>query len=179
MILRVSVNKHGAADLRTTRHVIPAIYPISQFAEAGGLMSYGTNYVDTFRQVGVYVGRMNRREFISLLGIAAAWPKFYQTLAKQSARSDSRPNRFTRDEDDWCRVGLAAELVQNQVKVIATSGGLPSALAAKAVKQHPPVHHRKQDHSQQTFGRDAGTPARRRMSRHTDRQPGHQAASPR
>ena len=41
-----------------TRHGIPAIYPIPQFAEAGGLMSYGTSYVDTFRQAGVYVGRI-------------------------------------------------------------------------------------------------------------------------
>jgi putative tryptophan/tyrosine transport system substrate-binding protein len=41
-----------------TRHAIPAIYPISQFAEAGGLMSYGTSYVDTFRQAGVYVGQI-------------------------------------------------------------------------------------------------------------------------
>jgi putative ABC transport system substrate-binding protein len=39
-----------------TRHAIPAIYPIPQFAEAGGLMSYGTSYIDTFRQAGVYVG---------------------------------------------------------------------------------------------------------------------------
>jgi ABC-type uncharacterized transport system substrate-binding protein len=41
-----------------TRHAIPAIYPIPQFAEAGGLMSYGTSYVDIFRQAGVYVGRI-------------------------------------------------------------------------------------------------------------------------
>ena len=41
-----------------TRHAIPAIYPIPQFAEAGGLMSYGTNFVDIFRQAGVYVGRI-------------------------------------------------------------------------------------------------------------------------
>ena len=41
-----------------TRHGIPAIYPIPQFAEAGGLMSYGTSYVDTIRQAGVYVGRI-------------------------------------------------------------------------------------------------------------------------
>jgi len=41
-----------------TRHAIPAIYPIPQFAEAGGLMSYGTSFVDTFRQAGVYVGRI-------------------------------------------------------------------------------------------------------------------------
>jgi putative tryptophan/tyrosine transport system substrate-binding protein len=41
-----------------TRQAIPAIYPIPQFAEAGGLMSYGTNFVDIFRQAGVYVGRI-------------------------------------------------------------------------------------------------------------------------
>jgi putative ABC transport system substrate-binding protein len=41
-----------------TRHAIPAIYPIPQFSEAGGLMSYGTSYLDTVRQAGVYVGRI-------------------------------------------------------------------------------------------------------------------------
>jgi putative ABC transport system substrate-binding protein len=41
-----------------TRHAIPAIYPIPQFSEAGGLMSYGTSFVDIFRQAGVYVGRI-------------------------------------------------------------------------------------------------------------------------
>ena len=41
-----------------SRHAIPAIYPIPQFAEVGGLMSYGTSYLDVFRQAGVYVGRI-------------------------------------------------------------------------------------------------------------------------
>jgi len=41
-----------------TRHAIPAIYPIPQFAEVGGLMSYGTSYLDVFRQAGAYVGRI-------------------------------------------------------------------------------------------------------------------------
>ena len=41
-----------------TRHAIPAIYPIPQFSEAGGLMSYGTSFLDIFRQAGVYVGRI-------------------------------------------------------------------------------------------------------------------------
>jgi len=41
-----------------TRHGIPAIYPTPQFAEVGGLMSYGTSFVDTLRQAGVYVGRI-------------------------------------------------------------------------------------------------------------------------
>src|SRR5262249_43517621 len=35
-----------------------ATYHLREFAEAGGLMSYGTNIVDTFRQAGVYAGRI-------------------------------------------------------------------------------------------------------------------------
>jgi putative ABC transport system substrate-binding protein len=31
---------------------------VRDFAEAGGLMSYGANIVDAFRQVGLYVGRI-------------------------------------------------------------------------------------------------------------------------
>ena len=41
-----------------SRHAIPAIYPERQFTEAGGLISYGTNIMDAWRQVGVYVGRI-------------------------------------------------------------------------------------------------------------------------
>jgi putative ABC transport system substrate-binding protein len=42
----------------SARHAIPAAYQLREFAEAGGLMSYGTNLVDTYRQVGSYVGRV-------------------------------------------------------------------------------------------------------------------------
>jgi putative tryptophan/tyrosine transport system substrate-binding protein len=41
-----------------TRHTIPTIYQWREFATAGGLMSYGTNLADAYRQVGVYVGRI-------------------------------------------------------------------------------------------------------------------------
>jgi len=40
------------------RHAIPAIYEGRQFAEVGGLMSYGANVSDSFRQVGGYIGRV-------------------------------------------------------------------------------------------------------------------------
>jgi putative tryptophan/tyrosine transport system substrate-binding protein len=40
------------------RHAVPAIYEWREFAQAGGLISYGPNLSETWRQVGVYVGRV-------------------------------------------------------------------------------------------------------------------------
>jgi ABC-type uncharacterized transport system substrate-binding protein len=41
-----------------TRHALPASFPARDFAEAGGLMSYGASIVDAWRQVGSYAGRI-------------------------------------------------------------------------------------------------------------------------
>jgi putative ABC transport system substrate-binding protein len=41
-----------------TRYAVPASYPARDFAEAGGLISYGANIADAWRQVGVYSGRI-------------------------------------------------------------------------------------------------------------------------
>ena len=40
------------------RHAIPAIYPYRYFADAGGLMSYGSDLADAYWQVGAYAGRI-------------------------------------------------------------------------------------------------------------------------
>ena len=40
------------------RHAVPTIYSYREDTAAGGLMSYGTDHLDSYRQAGVYIGRI-------------------------------------------------------------------------------------------------------------------------
>ena len=40
------------------RHALPAVYQLREFADAGGLLTYGTSITDANRQLGVYTGRV-------------------------------------------------------------------------------------------------------------------------
>ena len=46
----------------TIRYAVPAIFPYRTFTDAGGLMSYGSSYTDSYRLSGVYTGRILKGE---------------------------------------------------------------------------------------------------------------------
>jgi ABC-type uncharacterized transport system substrate-binding protein len=40
------------------RHTLPAMFNSREFALAGGLLSYGPDQADVYREAGIYVGRI-------------------------------------------------------------------------------------------------------------------------
>jgi ABC transporter substrate binding protein len=56
--LGVGNNRRAQLVNLTARYTLPAIFSNRDFAEIGGLMSYGSDFNDAYRQVGVYVGRI-------------------------------------------------------------------------------------------------------------------------
>ena len=51
-------NRRKQLVLQAMRHGLPAAYASREYAEAGGLLSYGTDFLDTYRQIGAYAGRI-------------------------------------------------------------------------------------------------------------------------
>jgi putative tryptophan/tyrosine transport system substrate-binding protein len=68
-----------------SRHAVPTTYALRDSAEVGGLMSYGPNIADAFRQVGVYTGRILKGAKPADLPVVQA-SKFELVINAQTAR---------------------------------------------------------------------------------------------
>jgi putative ABC transport system substrate-binding protein len=79
------VNRRVQLVTLATRYALPAIYPTREFAEIGGLMSYGSHATDQFRQTGVYAGRVLKGEKPADLPILRA-SKFEFVINLQTAK---------------------------------------------------------------------------------------------
>jgi putative ABC transport system substrate-binding protein len=51
-------NQRAQIVALAARHAVPAIYGVREFATAGGLMSYGLDLADLYRQLGIYAGKI-------------------------------------------------------------------------------------------------------------------------
>jgi putative ABC transport system substrate-binding protein len=71
--------------LLAMRHAVPTTYALRDYAEAGGLMSYGTSLSDAYRQVGVYTGRILKGAKSTELPVVQS-SKFELVINAQTAR---------------------------------------------------------------------------------------------
>ena len=69
-----------------TRHAIPTAFPNRESAEIGGLMSYGTNIFDAWRQSGAHVGRILKGGTPADMPVVQA-VKFELVINHQTARA--------------------------------------------------------------------------------------------
>jgi putative tryptophan/tyrosine transport system substrate-binding protein len=80
------ISRRGQLATLTASDRIPATYSNRDFVEGGGLMSYGTDFADTFHQIGVYTGKILKGAKPADLPVLQA-TKFEFIINLQTARA--------------------------------------------------------------------------------------------
>ena len=126
------------------RYAIPTAYFVRDFADAGGLISYGTNFPDAYRRAGVYTGRFSR---------AICLPTCRSSSRSRSSWSSiSRPPKRLASPSRSSLLGRADEVIDSAIDFAVHNG--------RRIAQHRREMSRPLQRSQQT-GRRRGTPSRR------------------
>jgi putative tryptophan/tyrosine transport system substrate-binding protein len=79
------IDRRVQLALQAMLHKLPATYPVRDFAEVGGLMSYGASLGDAYRHVGVYTGRILKGAKPADLPVVQS-SKFELVINAQTAR---------------------------------------------------------------------------------------------
>jgi putative tryptophan/tyrosine transport system substrate-binding protein len=93
--------ERGKIVTLAARYNLPAMYEWREFAQAGGLASYGTNLLDNYRMAGVYVGRILKGEKPANLPVVQA-TKFEFVINLKTAKAlrlDVSPTLSARADD--------------------------------------------------------------------------------
>jgi len=126
-------SRHVQLAILTARDRIPATYSFREHVEAGGLMSYGPDFTDMFRQVGVYTGNTLRGAKPAELPVLQS-NKFELVINLTTAKALG----LTIPPGVMSIFTGALTLVQGGLNVLLKLGGYPSPPKSFALILGPP-----------------------------------------